>query len=200
MILVLLTLSIGINKKTINENDAKEIISLIKILPTNIQSILNDYDLYKKIAKNLYKSDSALFIGRNIDYALAMEGSLKLKEVSYINSQCYPAGELKHGTISLIDDKMPVIAIVTDEKIAEKTISNIKECKSRGAIVTLVITEDLDLKDKFYDYKIVIPKTEKILQSLLTIVPLQILSYEVAKYRKCDIDQPKNLAKSVTVE
>ena len=129
-----------------------------------------------------------------------MEGSLKLKEISYIHSEAYAAGELKHGTISLIDEDTPVIGIVTEEKIEEKTISNIKEVKARGANVILITTDALDKEGDYYDTKIVIPTTNKFLQPTLTIVPLQIISYEVAKLRGCDIDKPKNLAKSVTVE
>ena len=140
------------------------------------------------------------FIGRNVDYALAMEGSLKLKEISYINSQGYAAGELKHGTISLIDKGTPVFAIVTEKAIADKTISNIKECKARGADITFIVSEDLDVKDDFYNQKIVIPTNHKTIQSVLTVIPLQLIAYEIAKLRKCDIDKPKNLAKSVTVE
>lgn len=129
-----------------------------------------------------------------------MEGSLKLKEISYINSQAYAAGELKHGTISLIEENTPVVAIVTNESISEKTISNIKEVKSRGADVVLVTTESLNKESDFYNEKIVIPNTHKLLQPLLTVIPLQLLSYEIAKLRNCNIDKPKNLAKSVTVE
>jgi len=128
-----------------------------------------------------------------------MEGSLKLKEISYIHSEAYAAGELKHGTISLIDNNTPVFAIVTKDSIKEKTISNIKEVKSRGAKVILV-TNDINIDKEIYDVLIEIPKTSDLLQSMLTIVPLQVLSYEIAKLRGCDIDKPKNLAKSVTVE
>ena len=128
-----------------------------------------------------------------------MEGSLKLKEISYIHSEAYAAGELKHGTISLIDNNTPVFAIVTKDSIKEKTVSNIKEVKSRGAKVILV-TNDINIDKEIYDVLIEIPKTSDLLQSMLTIVPLQVLSYEIAKLRGCDIDKPKNLAKSVTVE
>ena len=129
-----------------------------------------------------------------------MEGSLKLKEISYIHSEAYPAGELKHGTISLIDKDTPVVGIVTDEKIADKTISNLKEVKSRGANVIYLTTENLNKDGDFYDKKIIIPDTNSLLQPLLTILPLQLVAYYVAKNRNCDIDKPKNLAKSVTVE
>ena len=128
-----------------------------------------------------------------------MEGSLKLKEISYIHSEAYAAGELKHGTISLIDNNTPVFAVGTKDSIKEKTISNIKEVKARGAKVILV-TNDTNIDKEIYDILIEIPKTNDLIQNMLTIVPLQVLSYEIAKLRGCDIDKPKNLAKSVTVE
>ena len=165
-----------------------------------MQSVLNEKDHYKEIAEQIYNHEIIFFIGRGVDYALSMEGSLKLKEISYINSQSYAAGELKHGTISLIEEGTPVIAIVTEEGLAEKTISNIKEVKSRGAKVILVASDNINISGDFYDELILVPTTSKLLQSNLTVIPLQMLSYEIAKLRGCDIDKPKNLAKSVTVE
>ena len=170
----------------------------INVLPTKMQSVLNQD--FKKYAEKLYKHEKIFFIGRGIDYALANEGSLKLKEISYINAQGYAAGELKHGTISLIDKNTPVIALATSKEICEKTISNIKEVKARGAYVTLITTESTLIEGDYYDDLIVLPDTHKSISPLLTILPLQLISYEVAKLRKCDIDKPKNLAKSVTVE
>ena len=127
-----------------------------------------------------------------------MEGSLKLKEISYINSVAYAAGELKHGTISLIDKQTPVIALSTDENLREKTISNIKEVKARDAYTIFVTNEYID--SDFYDDIILVDKIHELLQPIITIIPLQLLSYEVAKLNGCDIDKPRNLAKSVTVE
>lgn len=196
----LIALNLAYHNKTMTKDEISEVISEIRKLPTNIQSVLNEQLEYRKIAKKLYKHNDIFFIGRNVDYALAMEGSLKLKEISYINSQGYAAGELKHGTISLIDKGTPVFAIVTEKAIADKTISNIKECKARGADITFIVSEDLDVKDDFYNQKIVIPTNHKTIQSVLTVIPLQLIAYEIAKLRKCDIDKPKNLAKSVTVE
>ena len=129
-----------------------------------------------------------------------MEGSLKLKEISYINSSAYPAGELKHGTISLIDEGTNVIAIVTDKNISDKTINNIKEVKARGAKITLIATDNIKNDFTFADNKVIIPFINDFINPLITIIPLQLISYEVAKLRGCDIDKPKNLAKSVTVE
>ena len=137
------------------------------------------------------------FLGRGIDYPVAMEGSLKLKEISYIHSEAYAAGELKHGPIALIDEGFPVISIVTDENLAEKTISNIQEVISRGAKTIVITNQDIN---KNFDYIIKIPKTNKFLSPVLAVIPLQLLSYYVAKEKKLDVDKPRNLAKSVTVE
>ena len=175
------------------KNDLKE-------LPILIEKLLASTQTYQNIAQKIYHCNDIFYIGRGIDYALCMEASLKLKEISYIHSEAYAAGELKHGTISLVEEGTPVIGIVTDISIADKTISNLKEVKARGAYVIYIITEDLDLEGDFYDDKIIIPKTNPILESLPTIIPMQLIAYYVAKLNKCDIDKPKNLAKSVTVE
>ena len=140
------------------------------------------------------------YIGRSIDYALGMEGSLKIKEISYLHSEAYAAGELKHGTISLIEKDTPVIGIVTDKYIADKTISNLKEVTSRGANVIYLTTNKLEKDGDFYKEKIIVPEVNPLLQPLVSIIPLQLIAYHVAKLNKCDIDKPKNLAKSVTVE
>ncbi|MDD2435874.1 MAG: glutamine--fructose-6-phosphate transaminase (isomerizing), partial [Bacilli bacterium] len=194
----LIALNIGISRQTIKEKELETITQDIRRLPLLIEEVLKES--YKNIAKKIYKQNDIFFIGRGIDYAIAMEGTLKLKEISYIHSEAYAAGELKHGTISLIKDRTPVIAIVTDEFIATKTISNIREVKARGANVILVTTMKLDDDYDFINHKIVVPSVHPIIQSILTVIPLQLLAYEVAKLRGCDIDKPRNLAKSVTVE
>ena len=172
------------------------IISEIKKLPRYVNEILGDRDTYLKIAKEIYQNNDIFFIGRKIDYAICMEGSLKLKEVSYLHSEAYQAGELKHGTISLIDDGTPVFGIITDDDIRDKTISNIEEVKSRGAKVIIVSNR----KVSGYDRQIIVPKISDYFQAILVVPCLQLIAYEVAKLRGCDIDKPKNLAKSVTVE
>lgn len=207
-LLSLIALNIANNKNNINPEEKIEILKAIKELPTNISTLLKDNyrEQYKNIAEQLYDKNDIFFIGRGIDEALCMEGSLKLKEISYIHSEAYAAGELKHGTISLIEEGTPVMGIITDEKIAEKTLSNIEETGSRGSVNYIVVTEDLDNKyqgnNKKYDSysKVIIPKTHKLLQPMLTVIPLQLIAYETAKFKGCDIDKPKNLAKSVTVE
>lgn len=164
-------------------------------IPVLVEELLNRD--YKDLAKKIYKKEDIYFLGRKVDYAVALEGSLKLKEISYIHSEAYAAGELKHGTISLITEDTPVISILTKDDIISKTVSNIKEVKARGAYTITIKKEGVNVED---DYSIIIPNTNELLQALLAIVPLQALAFEIAKLRKCDIDKPRNLAKSVTVE
>lgn len=196
-LLSLISLAIANKNNLLNKDEIIEILKEIKLLPNKIEQLINT-DIYKKIAEEIYKDDDIFFLGRGIDYAIALEGSLKLKEISYIHSEAYAAGELKHGTISLIDKDTPVIAIITDNSIKDKTISNVKEVKARGAKTILVSNENLD--NNCFDKKVIIPSIHPLLQPLLTVIPLQLIAYEVAKLRECDIDKPKNLAKSVTVE
>lgn len=153
---------------------------------------------YKEYAKVIYKHNSVFFTGRLMDYPLCLEGSLKLKETSYINSIAIESGELKHGTISLISDNIPVIGICNDSNIISKTISNLKEVKARNAYVIFIGNEEVS--DNFFDKKITLPKLHNIVMPILTVIPLQLIAYEVAVLRGCDIDKPRNLAKSVTVE
>ena len=203
LMLVLISLVMGYERNTISKEEANNVINEIINLPEYIKSIIERKEDYDKIANSIYQKNNLFFIGRKIDYALCMEGSLKLKEISYIHSQSYAAGELKHGTISLIDKGMPVISIVTDESVEEKTISNIKEVKARDAYVILITTEKLMKKYEsldFYDQKIVVPDKNKYINNLLVATTLQLLAYEVADLRGEAIDKPRNLAKSVTVE
>lgn len=198
LMLSFIALAMGIQKELIDDSSFEDIKKYYTKLPQLMHNEIKR-DL-KNIAKNIYKKNNIFFIGRGIDYALSLEGSLKLKEISYIHSEAYPAGELKHGTISLIEKNTPVIAIVTDENIYEKTISNIKEVASRGAYVILIISKHLDKDGDFYNEKIVIENTDSLINSLTAIIPLQLLAYNIALLKGCDIDKPRNLAKSVTVE
>lgn len=198
LMLTLIALNIGVSKNLIDKDKLDYIINNYRLLPSKIKEEINKN--YSDIAKQIYNKNDIFFIGRNVDYALAMEGSLKLKEISYLHAESYAAGELKHGTISLIEEGTPVIAIVTDDKIYEKTISNIKEVKARGANVILITNDKLDVNGDFYDSKIVVSNLHNLVNSLITIVPLQLIAYEVAKMKNLDIDKPRNLAKSVTVE
>lgn len=189
-ITTLILLAVKNSKEKINTEDLQK-------LPYYIESLINKD--YTSLANMLYTKDDIYFIGRGIDYALCMEGSLKLKEISYIHSEAYAAGELKHGTISLISEGTPVIVVATSDELYLKTISNAKEVKARGAYVILVTDKEV-INEGVYDELISIPKVTEELRPILTIIPLQLISYEVAKLKGNDIDKPKNLAKSVTVE
>lgn len=189
-ITTLILLAVKNSKEKINTEDLQK-------LPFYIETLINKD--YTSLANMLYTKDDIYFIGRGIDYALCMEGSLKLKEISYIHSEAYAAGELKHGTISLISEGTPVIVVATSDELYLKTISNAKEVKARGAYVILVTDKEV-INEGVYDELISIPKVTEELRPILTIIPLQLISYEVAKLKGNDIDKPKNLAKSVTVE
>ena len=169
-------------------------------LPAKIDKLM-EYD-YSIIVKHLYQKKDIFYLGRNIDYVSMLEGSLKLKEITYIHSEAFPAGELKHGPISLIEENTPVIALITHEETASKTISNIKEVKARGAYVVLIIKEGIiDSIDKnCYDEIIYLPKADEYTSPILSVIPLQLIAYYTAKKKNLDIDKPRNLAKSVTVE
>lgn len=193
-IMALLAYKTALTKGLVKENE--KVLQEAEKLPRLIKEVLDRRDEYKKIAKEIYNKEDIFFIGRKIDYATSMEGSLKLKEVSYIHSEAYQAGELKHGTISLIEEGMPVFAIVTDDAIKDKTVSNIEEVKSRGA-KTIIISNEKWENQKL---QIVVQKISPYFQPILIVPTLQLIAYEIAKLRGCDIDKPKNLAKSVTVE
>ncbi len=181
------------------KNKVQEEIGKIKEV---LSKVIDNSEKYIKIASAIKDKEHLFFLGRGIDYTLCLEGSLKLKEISYMHSEAYAAGELKHGTISLIEEGTPVIAIATDKTLYEKTVSNIKETKARGAYVIFITNNDEDVENynDFADIVLTIPKVTELLQPLVTILPLQLIAYETAKMRGCDIDKPKNLAKSVTVE
>ena len=165
-----------------------------------IKPRLADCEQIKYLASRFVNTQSCFFIGRGFDYSLSLEGSLKLKEISYVHSDAYAAGELKHGTISLITDGVPVIALATQKKVYEKTISNVKETKSRGAKVLLFTTKDAVVPDGVADYVVRLDDYDDLLMPLQLIVPLQLFAYYMAVLRGCDVDKPRNLAKSVTVE
>ena len=193
-IMALLAYKTALTKDLVKEEH--KVLEEAEHLPRLIKEVLDRQDEYKEIAKEIYKEEDIFFIGRKIDYATSMEGSLKLKEVSYIHSEAYQAGELKHGTISLIDEGMPVFAIITDDTIKDKTVSNIEEVKSRGAKTIIISNESWDNQK----LQVVVPRISPYFQPLLIVPTLQLIAYETAKLRGCDIDKPKNLAKSVTVE
>ena len=187
-------------KGVISEKDLTELIDRILSLPEKVQTMLKCDTITKKLSKKIYNKQSVFFIGRGIDYPLCLEGALKLKEISYIHCEGYGAGELKHGTISLIEEGTVVIAVATDNTLYNKMISNIKEVRSRGAIVIAIVSKKFENASDFADEVIFVPDTLKHLSPSLTVVPLQLLAYHTT-VRKClDVDKPRNLAKSVTVE
>ena len=196
-LLSILALSHGLRNKTIKEDDVLKVIEEFNNIEKLITPLLNNKDMYLTIAKKLYKEEDIFYIGRGLDYYLSMEGALKLKEISYIHSESYAAGELKHGTISLIKKNTPVLASATNNKLNAKTISNLKEVMARGASVYLIT--NTNYKDNTFTI-VNIPKSSDFLKALLVIIPYQLIAYYTALLKGTDIDKPKNLAKSVTVE
>ena len=167
-------------------------------LPKKIEETLKLSTNIKEFSKKVYQEKDIFFLGRGIDEAVAKEASLKLKEISYIHSESYPAGELKHGPIALIENGITVISIITDNKLVEKTISNIQEVITRGAKTLVVTNQDVD--KNMFDMTITIPKTNVLISPILSVIPLQLFSYYISKEKGLDVDKPRNLAKSVTVE
>ncbi len=184
----------------IGEKEEQELISELERIPDDIEKLLEGKNQIQFMASKYFNAQSIFFIGRNIDHALALEGSLKLKEVSYIHSEAYAAGELKHGTISLIEDGTLVVALATYMPLFEKTVSNIKEVKARGAQVIAITSDNTSIPEDVADNVVYIPSGYKYIEPMLSIIPLQLFAYYVAANRGCDIDKPRNLAKSVTVE
>lgn len=198
--LYLLALHFGKIREKIEENDYKEMIQELKTLPDKIEQMLSDKERIQFLANKYIGLKDVFFLGRGIDYASALEASLKLKEISYVHSEAYAAGELKHGTISLIEDGTLVVALVTQEQLYSKIVSNVVEVRTRGAFVLAVTNEDNKEIEKNADYVFYIPKTNKNFTGLLATIPMQLFAYYVAVAKGCDVDQPRNLAKSVTVE
>lgn len=187
-------------KGVIDEARCRELTAELEKIPELIEKCIESKTQYQYVASKIMNADSLLYIGRGLDYALSMEGSLKLKEISYIHSESYAAGELKHGTISLIDLDTPVIAVATQSALMEKTVSNVKEVKSRGAKVVFICREGTVVDENIADYKIELPSVSDLLMPLVTIVPLQMIAYYTSVLLGRDVDMPRNLAKSVTVE
>ena len=199
-ILTLMAMMIGKRKGTISPERFNRLVVEMSAIPKKLKTVLKQDKKIEKIAKIYHKSSNALYLGRGINFPLALEGALKLKEISYIHAEGYPAAEMKHGPIALIDEEMPVFVIATKDSSYEKIVSNIQEVKARkGKIIAIVSEGDKEVK-KIADHYIQIPKSDELLVPLLATVPLQLLSYHIAVLRECNVDQPRNLAKSVTVE
>ena len=184
----------------LGEDEMKELIKDLKMLPEQIEMLLGNKERIQKFANRFVAAKDVFFIGRGIDYAISMEGSLKLKEISYIHSEAYAAGELKHGTISLIEEGTLVAAVATQDSVYPKTVSNIVECKTRGAFILAVTTVGNEDIEKVADYVMYIPQTNRYFTNSLAIIPLQLFGYYVSVGKGYDVDHPRNLAKSVTVE
>ena len=198
--LYLLAMNFAQVRETVSEDEMKGLIKDLSKLPEQIEMLLASKEKVQKFANRYVAAQSVFFIGRGIDYAISLEGSLKLKEISYIHSEAYAAGELKHGTISLIEEGTLVAAVLTQEHLYKKTISNMVEVSSRGAFVMAVTNEGNTEVEKTADYVIYIPQTNRFFANSLAIIPLQLFGYYVSVGKGCDVDKPRNLAKSVTVE
>lgn len=199
-VLILLSLKIATLRKTISTSESKRLLNELIQIPDLISSFLNQISQIEEIAKIYHKASNMLYLGRGFNFPVALEGALKLKEISYIHAEGYPAAEMKHGPIALIDNEMPVIVIATKKGYYDKIVSNVQEIKSRGAkIISIVSKEDQTIK-KMSDHCIEIPESDEIFSPLFATIPLQLLSYYIATLRNCNVDQPRNLAKSVTVE
>ena len=200
MAFYMIALNLAMTKGTITEEEYFKMIDILKEMPSKVEKVLECDKLVEEIAAEIKDKNDIFYLGRGLDYALAMEGSLKIKEISYMHAEAFAAGELKHGTIALIEEGTPVIAIATQEALFEKMVSNMQEVKARGAKVIAIVEEHNEEVEKSADRVIYIPEVEDMFASITSVVPMQLLSYHVAKMRGCDIDKPRNLAKSVTVE
>jgi glucosamine--fructose-6-phosphate aminotransferase (isomerizing) len=203
--LQLLAIHLGQARGTLPAERAKALIAELDQLPLKIEQTLRVDPAIHELAGRFHRHRDFLFLGRGINYPIALEGALKLKEISYIHAEGYPAGEMKHGPIALIDEDLPVVAIAADDNVFDKMMGNIQEAKARGGQVIVVTSASkasavADVLDAEKDGVIVVPDADPLLMPVLLTVPLQLLAYHVAVRRGCDVDQPRNLAKSVTVE
>ena len=199
-VLILLALKISEIKGNISKSDLISLLVELKSLPDKIKNFLNKESRIIGIAEKIYNSTNALYLGRGLNFPVALEGALKLKEISYIHAEGYPAAEMKHGPIALIDKEMPVIVIATKKGHYEKIVSNIQEIKSRKGKIISIITQGDEIVKELSDYYIEIPESTEYFSPLFSTIPLQLLAYHIAVLRKCNVDMPRNLAKSVTVE
>lgn len=198
--MLMLAIYVGRLRDSLSAERAKELVHGLTFVPEQIHQMLENVDQIKVFAREYGSSEDAFFLGRSLDYAVALEGALKLKEISYIHAEAYAAGELKHGTLALIVAGVPVIVLATQMDVYDKTVSNLQEVKAREAVVIAIGFEGDTSLAKYADHVIYIPKTDKYLAPLMAVLPLQLLAYYAALTRGCDVDKPRNLAKSVTVE
>jgi glucosamine--fructose-6-phosphate aminotransferase (isomerizing) len=199
-VLTLIALHLGKRLGTLPSDRYFRLLAELSGIPDKVQRIL-DHDLrIQAISEEFHKATNALYLGRGYNFPVALEGALKLKEISYIHAEGYPAAEMKHGPIALIDSEMPVVFIATDDEVYDKVVSNIQEVRARGGRLISIVTEGDRTVPGLSDHVIEIPRCDAALVPLLTSIPLQLLSYHIAVMRGCNVDQPRNLAKSVTVE
>ena len=200
VVLTLMALRIAKEKGTLTTTEYRQIITELELIPEKVKKVLESDDLIKEISAEFKDATNFLYLGRGYNFPVALEGALKLKEISYIHAEGYPAAEMKHGPIALIDEKMPIVVLATRKGNYEKVVSNIQEVKARGGRLIAIVTEGDKTVKEIADYCIEIPSCFEELIPLLSIIPLQLLSYHIAVMRGCNVDQPRNLAKSVTVE
>ncbi|MGE5390931.1 MAG: glutamine--fructose-6-phosphate transaminase (isomerizing) [Deltaproteobacteria bacterium] len=200
VVMYLLALHLADLRKNYDENEIKSLASEMLYIDTLVEQVLKANGAIQALAEKYQNVQDTFFLGRGLDYAVAMEGALKLKEISYVHAEAYAAGELKHGPLALIHDEVPVLALITQDTLVDKSMSNIKEVKARGAVVIAICKEDLQEACQECDEQILLPTINPLLTPLVSVVPLQVFSYYMAVYRGADVDKPRNLAKSVTVE
>jgi glucosamine--fructose-6-phosphate aminotransferase (isomerizing) len=205
--LLLLAMYLGQARGTLSREQSVALGQEMMAIPGKLEQVLSDEAQYVDLVEALHKANDFLYLGRGIHYPIALEGALKMKEISYIHAEGYPAGEMKHGPNALIDESLPTVVIATmdpaDEGSVlrfEKTLSNIQEVKARGGKVAAIISEPSEEVDRMADYVVRIPRASELLLPILEVAPLQLMAYHIAVRRGCDVDQPRNLAKSVTVE
>jgi glucosamine--fructose-6-phosphate aminotransferase (isomerizing) len=199
-LLTLMALKLGKEKGVLSKSDFHAYLQNMELIPSKVEKLLNQNDLIKEIASEFSETPSCLYLGRGYNFPVALEGALKLKEISYIHAEGYPAAEMKHGPIALIEDGYPVIVVAINKGHYEKVVSNIQEIKSRKGKIIAIVTEGDTVVRELADHIIEIPEVDEALSPLLTTIPLQLLAYHVAVLKECNVDQPRNLAKSVTVE
>ncbi|MGB0864067.1 MAG: glutamine--fructose-6-phosphate transaminase (isomerizing) [Saprospiraceae bacterium] len=199
-LLTMLALNLAYERGTISKSKYRTLVAELDNIPKKVAEAVEENDKIKYIASIFKDAENALYLGRGANFPIALEGALKLKEISYIHAEGYPAAEMKHGPIALIDENMPVVVMATNQSAYEKVVSNIQEVKARKGKVIAIVEKGDEIVKNIADYIIEIPKTEEAFSPLLTVIPLQLLSYHIAVMRECDVDQPRNLAKSVTVE
>jgi len=195
-----MAIHLGYTRGTIPRSYYNQLIEELERIPQKVKKVLEKDAQIEFIAGEIKDATNALYLGRGYNFPIALEGALKLKEISYIHAEGYPAAEMKHGPIALIDENMPVIVIANNKSAYEKIVSNIQEVKARKGFVIAIVEEGEEVISEIADYTIEVPSTDEPFAPLLSVIPLQLLSYHIAKMRGCDVDQPRNLAKSVTVE